>query len=286
MADQIEEGGGSSKRETVLSGGSQGDDLPVIRKRSEFWYRFMTGIFIRNLKKQFYAIHVLNLPEEVPDDRALICCMNHPSWNDPMVGAFLHDRFFRKREAYAPIEEQALEGYPVLRKIGLYGVNRGNAGGARRFLRESDAILRRGRTAIWITAQGHFADVRLRPVLLEPGLGFLLGKTRAKFRLLPVALEYTYGEEKLPEVFVNFGEPIAAPELGKGTPADWKSACEKALEAAQDELAERVMARQAGDFETLLGGQAGVGGVYGLWRRLRAVIRGENYDPSHGSLTS
>ena len=286
MAEQTEEDRGSSDREKDLPGGSPGDDSPVIRGRSEFWCRFMTGIFTRNLKKQFYAVHVLNRPAEVRDDEALICCMNHPSWNDPMVGAFLHDRFFRTREAYAPIEEKALEGYPVLRKIGLYGVSRGNAGGARRFLRESDAILSRGHTAIWITAQGHFADVRLRPVQLEPGLGVLLGKTRAKFRLLPVALEYTYGEEKLPEVFVNFGESIAGLEPGKDTSADWKSACEKVLEAAQDELAERVMARQPGDFETLLGGQAGVGGFYGLWRRFRAVMRGENYDPSHGSLTS
>ena len=38
------------------------------------------------------------------------------------------------------------------------------------------------------------------------------------------------------------------------------------------------MARQ---FTTLIGGTAGVGGVYDRWRRLRARIRGEVFHPEH-----
>jgi hypothetical protein len=36
-------------------------------------------------------------------------------------------------------------------------------------------------------------------------------------------------------------------------------------------------------FEILLGGRAGVGGTYDLWRRLKAKLRGESFQAAHGA---
>jgi hypothetical protein len=43
------------------------------------------------------------------------------------------------------------------------------------------------------------------------------------------------------------------------------------------------MERDAAQFEVLVGGRAGVGGVYDLWRRLRARLRGEAFRSEHGA---
>ena len=51
---------------------------------------------------------------------------------------------------------------------------RTTARGAREFLRTSRAILARPRTALWITAQGRFADARERPAAIQPGVAHLV----------------------------------------------------------------------------------------------------------------
>ena len=101
----------------------------VISSRSRSISRIVTWIFTRKLRKNFYAVNVLHEPPEV--DGPLIICLNHPSWNDPMVISFLSDFYFPEREAYGPIEAEALEGYRFLARAGLYPVSRGSAVGNR-----------------------------------------------------------------------------------------------------------------------------------------------------------
>ena len=60
---------------------------------------------------------------------------------------------------------------------------------------------------------------------------------------------------------------------------DWTAVLGAWLEAAQDALAAEAIARDPSRFELLVGGKAGVGGVYDLWRRLRALVRGERFEP-------
>jgi hypothetical protein len=47
------------------------------------------------------------------------------------------------------------------------------------------------------------------------------------------------------------------------------AAIEQALAETQDALAIEAKMRDASLFETLVEGSAGVGGVYGLWRRIK-----------------
>ena len=49
--------------------------------------------------------------------------------------------------------------------------------------------------------------------------------------------------------------------------------------------AEQVIAKNEDSFVTILGGAVGVGGIYGFWQRIKSLLRGEKYDPRHGSLT-
>ncbi len=156
----------------------------------------------------------------------------------------------------------------------------GTARGARRFLTVSQEILSRPDTALWIAAEGRFTDPRERPIRLRSGIGHLASKVRQAV-LLPLAIEYPFWEERFPEALARFGEevPTGDADLGAG---DWTPILESHLESALEALAGESMARDAARFEVLLGGTAGVGGVYDTWRRLKARFKGESFRPGHG----
>jgi hypothetical protein len=54
------------------------------------------------------------------------------------------------------------------------------------------------------------------------------------------------------------------------------------LEITQDTLALAARRRDQAAFELLLSGSAGVGGIYDVWRSLRARLRGEKFRREHG----
>ena len=102
------------------------------------------------------------------------------------------------------------------------------------------------------------------------------------FLLLPLALEYPFWEERFPEALARFGEPIRAEEHRGRKIDEWSSLLASHLEAVQDALAEQSIRRDTNEFEILIRGSAGVGGVYDIWRRLKAGLQGREYRPEHG----
>jgi len=170
------------------------------------------------------------------------------------------------------MDAAALDRYRFFRRLGFFGVESGTVRGARTFLEECAAILGEPGTAVWITAQGRFADPRERPAGIRSGiarLGRRIGGT-----LLPLALEYSFWTETRPEALIRFGEPLTLPLAG--TIEDVRRRIEGRLEAAQDALGEAARRRDSEAFVTTLEGRRGMGGLYGLWRSLRDRIRGHS----------
>lgn len=267
------------------SGGDVGGagSLPVSRISPWLlrWFRWYT---VRYLKRHFHAVRLSReCRPDVPHGGPLVVYLNHAAWWDPLVGLVLAERLFPRRAAYAPIEAKALGRYRFMERVGLFGVDPETQSGGVRFLRVSRAILARANTALWITPEGRFADPRQRPVRFRPGLAHLARWLRSG-ALLPLALEYPFWEERTPEALARFGEPIQVEEGGDRTVADWNALLESRLRTTQDALARQAIRRDAEDFEVLLRGSAGVGGVYDVWRRLVARWRGESFSPEHGEV--
>jgi 1-acyl-sn-glycerol-3-phosphate acyltransferase len=212
-------------------------------------------------------------------DGPVIIYGNHSAWWDPLVSLFLARRFFAQRRSYAPIAAAALQRYRFFSRLGFFGVEDRTLAGAKQFLSTAGAILSEPDSLLWLTPQGRFADVRERPLRFEPGLAHL-AKRGPNVRLLPLALEYVYWEERLPEILLRFGPAL----VGDSTiPTEsWNQRLEQALESNMNNLRELSLRRDPMDFEILLSGGAGVGGVYDLWRRAKALWRGERFDPAHG----
>lgn len=215
----------------------------------------------------------------MPDAGPLLVVLNHPSWWDPLMGLLLAKHCTPGRRFRAPIDAAMLARYGVFRKLGFFGVDQ-SAAGLRSFLKTSSAILASEQDALWVTPEGRFADVR-DDAELEPGLGHLLaGLDRGT--VLTLAAEYPFWEERLPEALAAFGDPIDVadhPGLGK---IAWSDLIRRRLRQTQAELAEASIARDAGRFEPVLSGAAGVGGFYDVGRRLKAWSRLQRFRPQHG----
>jgi hypothetical protein len=99
---------------------------------------------------------------------------------------------------------------------------------------------------------------------------------------LPLALEYPFWEERCPEALAHFGEPVfIAQEPGRNSAA-WTTLLAQRLEATQETLAQAARRRDQSAFELLLRGSGGVGGIYDVWRSLKARLRGEEFRREHG----
>lgn len=238
--------------------------------RSEALCRWFTWYTRRHMRRHFHAVRVSRRgspPSEFPPG-PLLFVTNHPSWWDPLFGLVLAARYTRRR-LYAPIEAESLRRFPFMRKLGLFGIDTKSLHGAKTFLNYARAILNHPSATLAVTAQGELTDVRRRPVVLRHGVGHLCAGL-SHGHVYPLAFEYTFWNERLPEALAYFGEAI--PIVPGPTADDWTARLAKALETTQDRLAEESQHRDAAYFETLIGGSGGTGGVYDLWRRWRTAF--------------
>ncbi|RME75451.1 MAG: glycerol acyltransferase [Planctomycetota bacterium] len=214
-----------------------------------------------------------------------IVVVNHPSWWDPLTGLAIGRHLFPRCAHFAPIDARALARYPFLERLGLFGVEPGPFPGAARFLQSAVAIAETSGAVLWVTAQGTFRDVRERPLVLETGAAHVARRV-GRGRFLPLALEYTFWDQRLPEALACVGDPIPFASLALDRPRKVTEVLAARLEETLDRLADAAQSRDATRFETILAGRTGVGGVYDAWRRARALLAGRRFEPAHQVSTS
>ena len=231
--------------------------------------------------KHFDAVRVSKAGAAPVVDGPLLVYANHPSWWDPILFGLLTTKLFPTRRAYGPMDATALEKYPFFKRLGVFGVERGTHRGAARFLQASEAILSRDDAILWLTAEGSFSDPRRRPVTLQTGVSHLC-KRMPRLSVVPLAVEYPFWNERLPEVLLRFGSPVEIPSTEILSLDGIHGRIETALETTMDALSREAQSRNPDRFDTLLLGRAGVGGIYDRWRRWRAVREGRDLVLSHG----
>lgn len=255
--------------------------LPVISPLLLKWFTWYSRRYIR---QHFHSLRIsrAGLPADTRG-LPLVLYTNHASWWDPLVCLVLKAEFFPERAGFAPIDGAMLDRYKMFRKLGFFGVEQGTRRGAVQFLRTAETILRDPNHLLAITPQSRFADVRERPVQFQSGLGHVAARVEHAL-FVPLAMEFVFWEERLPEVLVRFGNPIEVKhEHAKSFDADdCRTLFEQEMTETQDALAAEVKRRDSDAFEVILRGGAGQGGVYDWWRALRAKVRGETFKREHG----
>ncbi|MFO1511723.1 MAG: lysophospholipid acyltransferase family protein [Verrucomicrobiota bacterium] len=214
----------------------------------------------------------------------LVVYSNHASWWDPLVGLLLKAEFLPDKKVFAPMDATALARYGFFKRLGMFGVEQGTRRGGVQFLRMARTILHEPNNVLWLTPQSRFADARERPVRFKPGIGHLPGMA-PDINFVPVAMEYVFWEERLPEILVRFGEPYRATSEDRSVkPEWWAEFFADRLRETQDALAARAQRRDPTEFRCLWRGSAGVGGVYDRWRQFKAGLRGKRFELEHGKL--
>ena len=255
--------------------------LPPIAKRQLGWFTRYVEFYLR---RNFHGVHLVQLGSlHQLDGWPLLICLNHPSWWDPLMAVYLSQRFFKDRRQYAPIAAAGLAKYRFFERLGFFGIDPGTRAGAFRFLEIGEAALSRDDGALWVTPQGHFTDVRQRPVHIQSGVGHLTQRLQ-RVAMLPVALEYAFWNERYAEAFACFGRPLFIDNGRDRSVKEWTACFEASLETTLDALSRRVQLRDESAFEALIQGGAGVGGMYDLWRGLKARMRGKKFQPEHGRI--
>jgi len=242
-------------------------DIPPI---SGATLRLFTHIVRRYFRRHFRSVMALHAERFIKPGGPLIVYANHSSWWDPMICILLAHTLLPDCRHYAPMDAEALARYPILRKIGIFPVEMASARGTAQFLRTGSAILRDG-GVLWVTPQGRFADPRAWPLAFKPGLASLAMRVPG-VTLLPLAIEFTFWDERLPEALVCFGS---------ATTSAANEQLEAGLAGAMLELRQASIARDARAFRVLLQGSRGAGGVYAFGRRLREVFTGKVQQIDH-----
>jgi 1-acyl-sn-glycerol-3-phosphate acyltransferase len=217
-------------------------------------------------RRHFTALRVSRSGPVPPSLTNTILYTNHPSWWDPMIMLMLAAGPFSNYRMFAPIDAASLERYPILKRFGLFPLETGSLGGHRRFLETTGQLLESPDNVLAITAQGRYSDPRERPLNLRGGVAHLLEAYPERVAI-PVSLEYTYWNGRLPEALVHFGKPVRA-EPGASI-ARTNHRLDAALCEALDALAARAIERDPDRFDILVGrDRTDVDGIYGLIRRL------------------
>ena len=239
-----------------------------------FFRRIVHGYF----RRHFRAVRISHAERFADHPQTpLIVYANHSSWWDPMVSVLLAHRLMPKRRHYAPMDADALKRYGILKRIGIFGVDMHSIRGAARFLRTGLELLAGG-GVLWITPQGRFVDARERPLVFKPGLAALAAKVPGGCHVLPLAIEYCFWDERLPETLLHFGEPVFI-DGSAGEAVEQQ--LEAALLEAMETLKLKAIARDPREFSVLQPGRGGAGGYYEFGQRILARARGRRYQAEH-----
>ncbi len=256
--------------------------IPACKNRYvEQWFRGYVRSYLRR------SFHRVLLAGELPPspDGPLVVCVNHSSWWD-MLFCFWLSRDVLDWDSYGPMDERQLRRYGILRRIGVFGVDRESLNGGREFLQYARELLGgEERRVIWMTAQGAMISNDERPVRFYGGVSHLV-QALGRCQVMTAALDYEFWDEKRPEAFVSLGAPRTV-EAGPGfSRKAFLRELEAELEQRMDRLDTLRRTRDAASFRELLSSRSGISPTYDLLRRFGARLAGAEYAEQHGQVVT
>ncbi len=236
------------------------------------------------LARSFHAVRLRNSPPAVLSHERLplLVAVNHSSWWDLLVGGWLDCQMFG-RESYGLMDAQQLQRYTIFKHMGVIGVDRSSLNGAQRFLSVCTELLYETDRTLWITPQGAIMSSYHRPIQFQPGLAHL-GASLKRFQYCHSVLHYEFGEERLPEVFVQFSPPEYVELQTLSGAKQWMQNKQVAMEQDLDALQAAARLHRNSEFTTLLHGGGGTVKAYDLYRKAQSRLTGRSFQPNHGDV--
>jgi len=234
----------------------------------------------RLLRKRFFAVRTSRSGLPSADvwrshEGPLLLLLNHSSWWDPILLAFLQGVWCPDRRVLAAMDRVQLERFTIFRRMGVFGIDPDDPASLPAMVDYvHQTVMREPRSLVMLTPQGRFTDVR-EPMRLRPGAAAVAARL-PNVRAVSLSLEYPFWLDAKPEVLLRFCD-VHSPEVS--STAAWQRTLTAAMQANADALAAESIARDPMRFDTIVGGGAAqVNPFYDAWLRLTG--RGTAIDES------
>jgi 1-acyl-sn-glycerol-3-phosphate acyltransferase len=137
-------------------------------------------------------------------ERPVIFAATHVAFWDTFLLVVLDDAL--GTESFAVMDEVNLCRIPFFTRLGAIPMRRDRP---RAGLRTAAGLLDRPGRAVWMFPQGEHRPPHLRPLLFRPGIRLLARMASPETVVVPVALQYAFGESEGPVAYASLGEPLA-----------------------------------------------------------------------------
>lgn len=204
----------------------------------KYFYRFWYGTEFKDL----------SFDEPLP----VVGVLNHGSWWDALVAWYIIQVSF-PFESFILLDEQKARKYRFLAKMGFFSINRlSKISGFKAFLKQSKKLLEKSNRAVWICPQGKIVSNDSRPIRFYPGAATLV-RSLKRCWVLPMAMDYKFGENLKPEAFVYTGTPIKFEMHHNGDVEKTNQLLEKKVTQLMNDLKEKASHNPSDSFQLLLG---------------------------------
>ena len=158
------------------------------------------------LERRFYSIRVKHPEHFDMRDKSAACIFytQHTCWWDGLIGYCLYTFLF-KEKTNMMVED--LLSFPLLRYVGAFSIDKKSPKSILRSMQYAVDFLTNERTSLWMFPQGVIKPPNHRPLELQKGIAYLAQKVD-KVNLIPIAIQYPFLRQGLPEVMVDIGKPI------------------------------------------------------------------------------
>ena len=218
-------------------------------KKSKFFEMIFYPFNKRLLSFHFRNIYVKRYNKEVllPSPTVFIC--NHSTWWDGLV-VYHINRAIAKHDSYAMMHESGIRKHPFFQKIGCFSIDRSNPKDIIVSLNYAKNILKNDKS-IWIFPQGDEKHLEIRPLQFQGGVLHIL-KEIPSTPIIPIAIYYTFGHVRKPEIYITFGEPIYYDQLDGQSSNEKTANLEHLFTNVLDELKNDVMNEYYDQYESIL----------------------------------
>jgi 1-acyl-sn-glycerol-3-phosphate acyltransferase len=171
-----------------------------------------------------FRVHGLEATRRVCSSRPAIFVATHVAFWDTFLLVTLDDAL--GTEGYAVMDEANLCRIPFFVRLGAIPMRRDRPRGG---LRAAASVLDRPGRSLWMFPQGEHRPAHLRPLGFRPGIRMLARMAPPESAVVPVAIQYAFGQSEGPVAYASFGAaldreacigPAAVPILERAVEAE------------------------------------------------------------------
>lgn len=179
-------------------------------KHNKYWKLVWAYYVSKTMKKRFNSIRVKNVEAlyNCNPDYPTIFIAQHTNWFDGMLAWVMCDEMLKLK---MNIMVEDLAKFPLLSQVGAFSISKKSPKTMVKVLNYCVDFLTKKEAVLYIFPQGIIKPPGYRPLEFNSGVSYIALKTK-RVNIVMVSPKYTYLRQGMPEILVDFSEPIIIDE--------------------------------------------------------------------------